>query len=779
MKAFCERLIAYVINFIKRKVRMQEYEDIIKAEELVLELLEDEDEPLYQELKTLANNSENESSKTRKDRSKKDIEETHNIEVNESFMDLFLEIDTRAIRTPKYPKSTLEDFNVGHWDLYPYRSNDNAEKRVKFLLDNSNKIIYARNACKDVQKNAYVAIDFGTKSTVVGIWQNGEKRLLKLGSDIQTNPKDYENPTILEFCDIDSFLNAYYNKEHRPYTNYEDLIIAHDAYHNFKESSSDEPNEFYRFFSKLKQWAGSNQSISIVDKILRESEERYEIKSIFDEDSYINPIELYAYYIGRFINQMNTGVYINYLLSYPVKYEKKNREKILESFLKGLKKSLPHGVLDKHQLSVEFVATEPAAYAISALDKYGFYSEKYAESKTFYGVFDFGGGTTDFDFGVWLESDKRGKEFKLVHFAQGGNEKLGGENLLELLAYNIFIAHIDIMQQNNICICMPNFDVKTPGGLENSILRNAPTMQARKNLALIAECLRPLVEEHFNIDNIKKLEQGLDIGLDPASFSVTLENNEGQSLSIPLDRIDFNKCYKTLQKRIYQGVMGFFEAFKKASDYMQGLDKLHIFLGGNASRSPIVVREFLAIIKEKEQESKGKLDFTLYPPLGTKEAISVQKKLGVYEHEGHFTRVVTCKSGVAFGLLECRKSSKIEIISEIKEDDEAGFKFYIGTDRMKKFSKIIDKGVFVSEYVEYLDYMSDNNIDIYYTSDDFGASNQLAIKDERVKNITYTAQDFEEDYQVKIKIINANSIVVGIFDSNDKLVEESEVLELK
>ncbi|WP_104713800.1 hypothetical protein [Helicobacter cetorum] len=762
---------------------MQEYEDIIKAEELVLELLEDEDEPLYQELKALANSPENESSKARKDRSKKDIEETHNIEVNESFMDLFLSNDERAIGTPKHPKSTLEDFNVGHWDLYPYASNSNAEKRVKFLFKNTDdKPIYARNACKDVQKNAYVAIDFGTKSTVVGIWQNGEKRLLKLGSDIQTNPKDYENPTILEFCNIENFLNAYLNKEHRPYTSCADLNIAHTAHDNFitsmKYSASENPNEFYRFFSKLKQWAGSNQSISIMDNKNHESEERYEIKSIFDEDSYINPIELYAYYIGRFINQMNTGVYINYLLSYPVKYEKKNREKILESFEKGLKKSLPHGVLDKHQLSVEFVATEPAAYAISALDKYGFYSEKYVQEKTFYGVFDFGGGTTDFDFGVWLGSEKRGKEFKLVHFAQGGNEKLGGENLLELLAYNIFIAHIDVMQQNNICICMPNFDVKTPGGLENSILRNAPTMQSRKNLAMIVDALRPLVEEHFNLDNIEKLKQGQDIGLDPTSFSPSLTTNEGKVMPISLERIDFNKCYKTLQKRIHQGVMGFFEAFRKASDYMQGLDELHIFLGGNASKSPIVMKEFSDIIKEKKEKSKGKLDFKLYPALGTKEAISVQKKLGVYEHEGHFTRVVTCKSGVAFGLLECRKSSKIEIISEIKEDDEAGFKFYIGTDRMKKFSKIIDKGVFESKYIDFLDYMSDNNIDIYYTSDDFGASNQLAIKDERVKNITYTAQDFEEDYQVKIKIINANSIVVGIFDSSDKLVEESEVLEL-
>ncbi|GAA6887641.1 hypothetical protein HpHNI69_02880 [Helicobacter pylori] len=41
------------------------------------------------------------------------------------------------------------------------------------------------------------------------------------------------------------------------------------------------------------------------------------------------------------------------------------------------------------------------AYAISALKSYGFDKSEKLDKPIYYGVFDFGGGTTDFDFGKW------------------------------------------------------------------------------------------------------------------------------------------------------------------------------------------------------------------------------------------------------------------------------------------------------------------------------------------------------------------------------------------
>ena len=81
-----------------------------------------------------------------------------------------------------------------------------------------------------------------------------------------------------------------------------------------------------------------------------------------------------------------------------------------------------------NSIKFEQIATEPAAYAICALDEYGFMREKFLKRslEVYYGVFDFGGGTTDFDFGVLSLSQTKGYTYRLEHFGGGGDEKLGG-----------------------------------------------------------------------------------------------------------------------------------------------------------------------------------------------------------------------------------------------------------------------------------------------------------------------------------------------------------------
>ncbi|GHS30152.1 hypothetical protein VN1155_10860 [Helicobacter pylori] len=102
---------------------------------------------------------------------------------------------------------------------------------------------------------------------------------------------------------------------------------------------------------------------------------------------------------------MHNGVFLKYFLSYPIKYERSQAEKIRESFEKGLKKSLPRHVFDDDKtdknFKVELRASEPCAYAISALKSYGFDKAAKLDKPIYYGVFDFGGWTTDFDFGKW------------------------------------------------------------------------------------------------------------------------------------------------------------------------------------------------------------------------------------------------------------------------------------------------------------------------------------------------------------------------------------------
>ena len=173
-------------------------------------------------------------------------------------------------------------------------------------------------------------------------------------------------------------------------------------------------------------------------------------------DGDFDPIEIYAYYIGLYINNMHTKhIYLKYLLSFPVTYTKSVREKILESFKKGLAQSLPATVrtdadcMEKFQ--VQEGAGEPAAYAVCALQEYKLMPV--ADEKIIYGVFDFGGGTTDFDFGIWRKASgpkERRYRYVIHHFGDGGDAYLGGENLLELLAFEVFKANSSVLRKSKI-----------------------------------------------------------------------------------------------------------------------------------------------------------------------------------------------------------------------------------------------------------------------------------------------------------------------------------------
>lgn len=109
----------------------------------------------------------------------------------------------------------------------------------------------------------------------------------------------------------------------------------------------------------MKQWAGADEKQNFRDLV-----EDFSLES-FAHCTDFNLIEIYAYYIYCCINNMHNGVFLKYFLSYPIKYERPQAEKIRESFEKGLRKSLPSHVFDDEKTAknfkVELRASEPCA----------------------------------------------------------------------------------------------------------------------------------------------------------------------------------------------------------------------------------------------------------------------------------------------------------------------------------------------------------------------------------------------------------------------------------
>ncbi len=699
----------------------------------------------------------------------------------EAFKELMLNVDSVAVGLKSYSQSQLLDLDGGHWDLEaPSVPKESVTFRFDNLpkdKDNKEMNFYARSSLKDLNKGV-VAIDFGTKSTTASYMdKTGTYRLLSIGGLVDdASPTKFENPTIMESRHRKKFITGYNALDHRPFTEKNDIEVAHEAQKNAKNAQD---NHLYRFFSQLKQWAGSDEKQNFRDLF-----EDFSLES-FAHCTDFNPIEIYAYYIGRCINNMHNGVFLKYFLSYPIKYEKHQAEKIRESFEKGLKKSLPRHVFDDDKTAknfkVELRASEPSAYAISALKSYGFFKSERLDKPVYYGVFDFGGGTTDFDFGKWEKSTNPKFLYKMTHFSSGGDKFLGGENLLELLAWEVYGQNFQTLKSKDIVIAKPNYD-RIDTQRFGSFMQNS--REARLNLQEIASQLRPFLE-NLDADIIEAIEENEEFEIKDfeKDFKATLLDRNGVETECDL-KVDCKELLNLLKDKINEGVANFFAGFSKvmAENIDPQCNEFHIFLGGNASRS-VLVKQAFENAKEKQlkdyhqKTSKDDFTFIIYEPLGTEASDKqILELTGEYVSNTPAYLKPTCKTGVAFGLLESRpKAGGIERPSI---SSNPVFKYDLGIEIEGKFhAKIHRDSLKPNEYQIFQtkeEWGGFDGLEIRYSDKPLANTNTLNIQDTQMISI---ALEEIEEVDVKVCCVDSQSIKVGLF-KDGQLIYESEVEKL-
>ncbi|WQV83371.1 hypothetical protein KVM59_00295 [Helicobacter pylori] len=697
----------------------------------------------------------------------------------EKFKELMLKVDNIAVGLKSYSQSQLLDLDGGHWDLEaPSAPKESVTFRFDNLDPNSKEMnFYARSSLKDLNKGV-VAIDFGTKSTTASYMdKNGDYRLLSIGGLVDdASLTKFENPTIVEFKRIKKIITEYNALDHRPFTEKNHIEVAHEVQ---KNAAGVKGNDLYRFFSQLKQWAGADEKQNF-----RDCEKDFSLES-FTNCTGFNPIEIYAYYIGRCINNMHNGVFLKYFLSYPVKYEKHQAEKIRESFEKGLKKSLPRHVFDDEKTAktfkVELRASEPCAYAISALKSYGFFKSEKLDKPVYYGVFDFGGGTTDFDFGKWEKSANPKFAYKMTHFSSGGDKYLGGENLLELLAWEAYAKNFQELKAKDIVIAKPNYD-RIDTQRFGSFMQNS--REAHLNLQTIASQLRPFLE-NLDANTIEAIEENENFEIKDfeKDFKAMLFDRNGVETECDL-KVDCKELLSLLKGKIEEGVANFFAGFSKvmAENIDDQCRAFHIFLGGNASRSALVKQAF-ENAKEKQlkdyqqKTSKNDFKFIIYEPLGTEK--SDKQILELTGEDVSNTPAYlkpTCKTGVVFGLLESRDKAKgIEMPSI---DSNPVFKYDLGIEIEGKFhAKIHRDSLKPNEYQIFQtkeEWGGFDELEIRYSDKSLANTNTLNIKDTQLISI---ALEEVEEVDVKVCCVDSQSIKVGLF-KDGQLIYESEVEKL-
>lgn len=530
-----------------------------------------------------------------------------------------LEVETTRANIQPYELDVLRDVNKGHWDLFEILQGDMSDDEVLLPVPKGQALV-ARDPLADVNTKVTCAIDFGTKSTVV-VYHDRKSSLLRIGaSDQWAEPRmeDYENPTALHIIDYDRFMEDYHSKEGRPPTRWEDMTVSHHAAEKIYQKDI-HADVYYSVFNELKQWANAVGR----RQLLQDSKgKKIELKpyTTLKKDDF-DPIEIYAYYLGLYINNMQHGICVKYYLSFPVNYASDIRDRIIKSFERGIRKSLPERVLNDKETMKRFKvkpgASEPAAYALSALKSYQVEPiERDTDPSPTYGVFDFGGGTTDFDFGKEYISENKKFYYEIKQFDNGGDPLLGGENIINILAYEVFKANQQVMRDNKITIVLPNEKCKRFDGSQMLVKDvDSGDQVSYLNLKLLASRLRPIWEE--------KGDYATEYSTGDVNIDLYTTNKEKKTVPV---KVDVSMLQNVIKQQINDGIDNFMSTFHRAykGNESEWTWPLHILLAGNSCKARLLqeqlVIRLLDELDDLDAYLSGERDvsniFRLYPPLG-------------------------------------------------------------------------------------------------------------------------------------------------------------------
>lgn len=628
---------------------------------------------------------------------------------------LWQNIDFISARLPVLDSLRFSDNKQGLWEFF----DDKTSERLTITVDSR---LYDHNPARDIQQGN-VAIDFGTSSTVVALKRNGRDELLRIGlKDFNTEPipEHYENPTVLEMVDFELFLYDWTSEAYRPLVNWDTVRCSHEARRALRYNESD-AQKMSSILLRLKQWAlrdSKNYKVEFKDQkdYVHELASLVECNPVkgqaftVDKNYPFDPIELYAWFLGLTINWRQRGIFLHYYMTFPVDYPTDVKNKILSSFRRGLQRSLPASLVNDAQFadfSVEERASEPAAFAAAALETLEIAP---VDGGVAYAVFDFGGGTTDFDYGFYrLPTDEEadeGWEHVLEHFGSSGDKFLGGENLLENLAYLVFCANLDVCRKNEIAFTQP-LDALPFAGSELLI---SNTQAAYTNTNMMMSELRPLWENGKKDNNSE------------GTTKVKLVNRQGVLVDCELRKKE-QELIVWLEERIQKGLHNFFVGLKQAfSEHGQKTNQqnavpkeIHILLAGNSSRSSIVLGllgclnddEHGKKLNERTQKDLEDIfgeslpNFVIHTPLDADDKNPYKP---------------TAKTGVALGLLRLCPGESLKDINHAKSDnDDSPFHFYVGTIKLKKFVPALERGSAYNQWVE-LGPVRERVLDLVYTT---------------------------------------------------------------
>ena len=601
-----------------------------------------------------------------------------------------------------------------------------------------------------------IVIDFGTSSTCVA-YSNSEMITLENMDGINKNKsRIFENPTNFMLNNWSSFLEKWLRED------YPDIIRMDEL--------GDNKGEFLQGY-KLKEGVINKEILNAtLDKIklipytklkLGKSlkfraaiDSEKEILLITGNEEQENeesfkPIIAYVYLLGRNIMspKKNTStelkdeeISIKFRMTVPTKFDNEIKEIIKQDIEKGLKLAAPKNIRDS--IKVEIGNEEPVAFVGAMMqEKELRWGDKFA-------IFDFGGGTLDFAFGLYREANEDEKEDEEIEsvleiYNTDGNERGGAEYLINKLSYYIYRENKDIMLENKIPFIVPLEEKKVE--LFNQDLLDGKSNNAELNLKTFNE---QITRKIFINDE--------DISL----LSLELKDIDNITKA-PNITVDKSLIKDSIRNHMEMMVDDFIRMMER--DIPEPYDNLKIFRAGNGSRNTILEEVFKNKIENHSKFSSSKIRFVDDP-----------------SQNG-----INPKTAVVLGEVNLRKKQdEIKIIYRNKiegKEKETPFEFYVGRQDKQgssDFEELLYKGSTEKEWKEYGFVSKENKEKEIFYANVMGITD---IKDSRLKyqKLNFTDEEMVESRKLWIRANSANKIEYIFSKKGPSKDLEGTIVELK
>ena len=330
---------------------------------------------------------------------------------------------------------------------------------VELLINNTNF-----EACKKIQKNV-VSIDFGTSSSCVAVRGEDGVELLTLSASEDSNESVniYENPTCVMLYRWEEIYQQWkLDNEDFPILlkgNLDEYKLGqksmqydfgYSVKNHLKEVDDQQLNSILTEIKMIPKYLSEGKQESVRPLVVKDKKvvnlvDSYEKQN----DESFDVIAFYGYILGKAINRVEKNkIYTRFLITYPVKFSSEVREKVKKSLEYGLKRSIPKPLRSalnekkKVLFDVKMKYPEPVAYIGSVCGKYLKYTSDNYEPQLF-GVFDFGGGTLDYSFGIFAKDEDDDTSSNIHVLGVDGDPNVGGELLIKKMAYWLYTADVN------------------------------------------------------------------------------------------------------------------------------------------------------------------------------------------------------------------------------------------------------------------------------------------------------------------------------------------------